>query len=181
MKKLKSMKVADVKSMKVGRRYEAFTGKTGDVVRKTTIGEEVVKARSAAPTASKSKTAPNVNEVAPSLKTFEKIDGAIVPINQVEKYMKTKATKEAAKKAAVKSETKVAAKPATVKKARAGAYAPTDKIKVIAKSNPKREGSIQYKRFAATKTGMTVEAAAKHGVDTATLRGWEQQGHVTVG
>ena len=84
-----------------------------------------------------------------------------------ERPMKTKASASRAKAESKK------AKPASKKGGGAGrksAFAPDAKITVLAKENPKREGSASFKRFALYSKHKTVESFLKAGGTSGDLR-----------
>lgn len=91
---------------------------------------------------------------------------------------KVAAKKAPAKKTAAK---KTAAKKTTAKKvAKEAANEDNRKIKVIAKENPKREGSASYDRFEIYENGMTVDEFKEAGGTAADLRHDEEKGFISV-
>lgn len=75
------------------------------------------------------------------------------------------------------------AKKATGKKApppRKARFTDEMKITVVAKENPKREGTAAHKAFARYKSGMTVAEAIKAGVRRADLSYDTANGHITI-
>lgn len=75
-----------------------------------------------------------------------------------------KAPKAAPKATPKKSAAPKAPKPKGPPRNRKGAFEDTQKIKVLAKENPRREGTGRFKRFAKYKNGMTVAEARKLGI-----------------
>lgn len=159
------------------RKVTRFADKAGKLVRLPRA--EIFKQKKDTPRRRETAQQRELFEIETSkLGTFVKIDGAIIPLQQKESHMKKKAANaEATKKGSTK--TAAGGKKATAPKTRKGAL--TGKIKILAKKNPKREGSILWKRWNVMKAGMTVEQANEKGIDSGTLRGWVQQGHITVG
>lgn len=62
-----------------------------------------------------------------------------------------------------------------------GKFAKTDKIKVLVKENPFREGCKAHTRFGSIKTGMTIEEAVAAGAPRSHIRWAETLGHLEIG
>lgn len=75
---------------------------------------------------------------------------------------------------ALKKSNKVATKSLTEKKGRPGAFSDEQKITVLAKENPKREGSASHKEFSLYAKNKTVGAFLKAGGTAASLR-WDSE------
>ena len=80
-----------------------------------------------------------------------------------------------------KAATPKAATPKAEKKGRVGKYAPTDKITLLTKENPKREGSEAHKRFALYAKHNTVESFLKAGGTSPDLNFDAKHGHIKIG
>lgn len=96
-------------------------------------------------------------------------------------------TKEAEKKAPAKKEAKAAPAKKGAKAAangegrgRKGSWPMTAKIKVVAKENPHRSGTKNFKRFEKYKNGMTVEQAIAAGAEWANMRYLTNLGHLEI-
>lgn len=98
----------------------------------------------------------------------------------VKKAKAVKPTKAAKAKAASPKPAKAKAN-GTGKKGRPGVFADAAKIKIIAKENPHRKGSICHNYFAKYKDGMTVADAVGKGLPRANIRYLVGLGHLKVG
>lgn len=123
-----------------------------------------------------------MSKFAKTEKTDEKEKPSIsfkAPKGTLQKDEKPKAAaKEAPKKVAPAANAK-GAKPA--KKEAAAKSEDNRKIKVLAKENPKREGSESHKRFALYSKHSTVASFLAAGGTSADLRYDEKAGHIEVG
>ena len=93
--------------------------------------------------------------------------------------------KAAGPKAKAPAKAKVAAKPAKAaakpgKKGRHGNFGDAATIKIVAKENPHRKGTICYNYFAKYKEGMTVAKAVSAGVPLSNIRYLVGLGHIKV-
>jgi hypothetical protein len=110
--------------------------------------------------------------------------GAKAGTKKAKKAAGAKKTAAPAKKAAAKKT--IAKKAAPTKKAngagrgRKATFTPDQKIKVLVKENPRREGTKSYKMFAKYKDGMTVAEAVKAGIGMVDLRWDAKFEHISV-
>lgn len=92
-----------------------------------------------------------------------------------------KTAKGAKEPAAAKGAKETAAKPAKKEKeAGARAQHAAKKIKVLAKENPRREGSQGHATFAVYKNGMTVGEAIEAGADAGYIRSDVNRGYISL-
>ena len=95
--------------------------------------------------------------------------------SQLEKTMKAKANS----KSKSKSKSKAKAKTAAAKPK--GSFNPDAKITVLAKENPRREGTDAHEKFKLYKTGMTVADYIKKGGSSGKIRTDVARGNIKVG
>lgn len=107
------------------------------------------------------------------LNTFERIDGHVIPLQQKESYMSKKQAKQNPTKAHKSNGSAVKVK-------RGGGEADTRKITVVAKDNPRREGTSGFKNFKLYKTGMTVAEFVKKGGLLDKMATDAKRGHIRV-
>ena len=115
-------------------------------------------------------------------------DAVIVELNNLKQIKRGGTTMSqttekttAVKATAVKATVVKATTPKAEKKVRAGKYAPTDKITLLTKENPKREGSEAHKRFALYSKHNTVESFLKAGGTSPDLNFDVKHGHIKIG